>query len=103
MRSKEEAHDYRYFPEPDLPPVEVSDEWVEEIRQSLPELPEARRQRFVKEYGLPQYDAGVLTQSVEMSEYFEAEGSNPSLSANDSTGSSVREPPDRVRVWITER
>ena len=85
MRSKEEAHDYRYFPEPDLPPVEVSDEWVEEIRQSLPELPEARRQRFVKEYGLPQYAAGVLTQSVEMSEYFEetarASG-NPKAASN---------------------
>ena len=85
MRSKEEAHDYRYFPEPDLPPVEVSDEWVEEIRQSLPELPEARRQRFVKEYGLPQYDAGVLTQSVEMSEYFEETArvsGNPKAASN---------------------
>ena len=85
MRSKEEAHDYRYFPEPDLPPVEVSDEWVEEIRQSLPELPEARRQRFAKEYGLPQYDAGVLTQSVEMSEYFEETArvsGNPKAASN---------------------
>ena len=85
MRSKEEADDYRYFPEPDLPPVEVSDEWVEEIRQSLPELPEARRQRFVKEYGLPQYDAGVLTQSVEMSEYFEETArvsGNPKAASN---------------------
>ena len=85
MRSKEEAHDYQYFPEPDLPPVEVSDEWVEEIRQSLPELPEARRQRFAKEYGLPQYDAGVLTQSVEMSEYFEETArvsGNPKAASN---------------------
>jgi aspartyl-tRNA(Asn)/glutamyl-tRNA(Gln) amidotransferase subunit B len=85
MRSKEEAHDYRYFPEPDLPPVEVTAEWVEEIRQSLPELPEARRQRFVKEYGLPQYDAGVLTQSVEMSEYFEETArvsGNPKAASN---------------------
>ncbi len=85
MRSKEEAHDYRYFPEPDLPPVEVSAEWVEEIRRSLPELPEARRQRFVKEYGLPQYDAGVLTQSVEMSEYFEETArvsGNPKAASN---------------------
>jgi aspartyl-tRNA(Asn)/glutamyl-tRNA(Gln) amidotransferase subunit B len=72
MRSKEEAHDYRYFPEPDLPPLEVRTEWVEEIRRSLPELPDARRRRFVEQYGLPEYDAGVLTQSPAISEYFEA-------------------------------
>jgi aspartyl-tRNA(Asn)/glutamyl-tRNA(Gln) amidotransferase subunit B len=72
MRSKEEAHDYRYFPEPDLPPLEVSAEWVDEIRRSLPELPEARRRRFVTQYGLPDYDAGVLTQSAALAAYFEA-------------------------------
>jgi aspartyl-tRNA(Asn)/glutamyl-tRNA(Gln) amidotransferase subunit B len=72
MRSKEEAHDYRYFPEPDLPPVRVSEEWREQIRAALPELPEARRARFVAEYALPDYDAGVLTQSRELAEYFEA-------------------------------
>ena len=71
MRSKEEAHDYRYFPEPDLPPLEVSDEWVEEIRQTLPELPEQRKQRFVDAYGLPESDAGLLTQSTELATYFE--------------------------------
>ena len=72
MRSKEEAHDYRYFPEPDLPPLEVDPAWVDEIRLSLAELPEARRRRFVTEYALPEYDAGVLTQSPALADYFEA-------------------------------
>jgi aspartyl-tRNA(Asn)/glutamyl-tRNA(Gln) amidotransferase subunit B len=72
MRSKEEAHDYRYFPEPDLPPLEIAPEWIEEIRGSLPELPDARRRRFIDQYGLPAYDAAVLTQSPEVAAYFEA-------------------------------
>jgi aspartyl-tRNA(Asn)/glutamyl-tRNA(Gln) amidotransferase subunit B len=72
MRSKEEAHDYRYFPEPDLLPLQLTSQWIEEIRGSLPELPDARRRRFVTAYGLPEYDAGVLTQSPAISEYFEA-------------------------------
>ena len=63
QRSKEYAHDYRYFPEPDLPPMVISQEWVEKIRAKLPELPEARRDRFVAEYGLPLYDASLLTSS----------------------------------------
>ena len=71
MRSKEEAHDYRYFPEPDLPPLEVSEAWVSAVREALPELPEERRQRFVVEYQLPEYDAGLLSQSVELADYFE--------------------------------
>ena len=71
MRSKEEAHDYRYFPEPDLPPLVVSPSWVEEVRASLPELPAAKRQRFGQEYGLSDYDAGVLTLSREVADYFE--------------------------------
>jgi aspartyl-tRNA(Asn)/glutamyl-tRNA(Gln) amidotransferase subunit B len=71
MRSKEEAHDYRYFPEPDLVPLEVDRNWVEEIRKNLPELPAARRQRFTSEYGLPEYDAGVLTSIKKMAEYFD--------------------------------
>ncbi|PYV43654.1 MAG: Asp-tRNA(Asn)/Glu-tRNA(Gln) amidotransferase GatCAB subunit B [Acidobacteria bacterium] len=61
MRSKEEAHDYRYFPEPDLPPLVVSSEWQAQIRAMMPELPEAKKQRFVEQYGIPEYDAGVLT------------------------------------------
>ena len=72
MRSKEDAHDYRYFPEPDLPPLVVSPEWVEEARASLPELPAEKRRRFAVEYALPGYDAGVLTQEPDVAEYFEA-------------------------------
>ncbi len=71
QRSKEYAHDYRYFPEPDLPPLTLSREWVEEIRSKLPELPEARRNRFVAEYSLPLYDANLLTSSKEMADYEE--------------------------------
>lgn len=72
QRSKEYAHDYRYFPEPDLPPLSISREWVEEIRGKLPELPEARRDRFRQEYGLSSYDAGVLTADKAVADYFEA-------------------------------
>jgi len=72
QRSKEYAHDYRYFPEPDLPPLVLSREWVEQIRSRLPELPEVRRDRFVAEYGLPLYDANLLTSSRAMADYFEA-------------------------------
>jgi aspartyl-tRNA(Asn)/glutamyl-tRNA(Gln) amidotransferase subunit B len=64
MRSKEEAHDYRYFPEPDLPPLVVAPAWVEEIRATMPELPEARKQRFVAMYALPEYDADVLVRLI---------------------------------------
>jgi len=71
MRGKEEAHDYRYFPEPDLPPLVLDTAWVEAIRLQLPELPDARRRRFVEQYGLPDYDAGVLTTSAELADYFE--------------------------------
>ena len=72
MRVKEGASDYRYFPEPDLPVFEISDEWIEEVRASLPEMPAARRMRYVKELELPEYDAMVLTLSKEMSDFFEA-------------------------------
>ena len=71
MRSKEEAHDYRYFPEPDLVPVVTSPATVESIRATIPELPDAKRNRFVKEYGLPEYDADMLTQSRGLAAYFE--------------------------------
>jgi len=72
MRSKEKAHDYRYFPEPDLLPIHVSAEWREEVRRSLPELPAAKRERFVSMYGVTPYDAGVLTGTQELADYFEA-------------------------------
>ncbi|MGE5354460.1 MAG: Asp-tRNA(Asn)/Glu-tRNA(Gln) amidotransferase subunit GatB [Acidobacteriota bacterium] len=71
MRSKEEAHDYRYFPEPDLMPVAISKEWFEEIKKELPELPKERNMRFISEYSLPSYDAGVLTSSRELADYYE--------------------------------
>jgi aspartyl-tRNA(Asn)/glutamyl-tRNA(Gln) amidotransferase subunit B len=72
MRSKEEAHDYRYFPDPDLVPLKLDKEWVEGFKLSLPELPAARTRRFVGDYGLPEYDAGILTSSKGIAEYFES-------------------------------
>ncbi len=72
QRSKEYAHDYRYFPEPDLPPLAISRQWVEEIRSRMPELPEARRTRYMQEYGLPAYDAALLTASKPTADFFEA-------------------------------
>jgi aspartyl-tRNA(Asn)/glutamyl-tRNA(Gln) amidotransferase subunit B len=71
QRSKEYAHDYRYFPEPDLPPLVIGREWVEAVKEKLPELPEARRDRFIAEYGLSLYDANLLTASRAMADYFE--------------------------------
>ena len=75
MRSKEEAHDYRYFPEPDLVPVEISDEWIKETMSELPELPEKKRERFIQNYKIPEYDAGVLTASKEIADYYEKSAS----------------------------
>jgi len=72
MRSKEKAHDYRYFPEPDLLPVHISDAWRSEVRRTLPELPEAKRARFVTAYGITPYDAEVLTSTQAMADYFES-------------------------------
>jgi aspartyl-tRNA(Asn)/glutamyl-tRNA(Gln) amidotransferase subunit B len=71
MRSKEEAHDYRYFPEPDLPPLVIDEAWQRDIRASMPELPEAKKSRFVAQYGLPEYDAAVLTTSRALADFFE--------------------------------
>jgi aspartyl-tRNA(Asn)/glutamyl-tRNA(Gln) amidotransferase subunit B len=71
MRSKEEAHDYRYFPDPDLVPLKLDDEWIEGFRANLPELPAVRTKRFVSDYGLPEYDATILTASKNMADYFE--------------------------------
>lgn len=85
MRSKEFAHDYRYFPEPDLLPLVITDEWKEEVRRGLPELPEARKNRFMHDYALPEYDAGQLTSSKSLANYFEevAKASGePKLAAN---------------------
>ncbi|MFO7294620.1 MAG: Asp-tRNA(Asn)/Glu-tRNA(Gln) amidotransferase subunit GatB [Caldicoprobacter sp.] len=71
MRSKEDAQDYRYFPEPDLPPLIIKEELIQRLKNELPELPDARKQRYMTEYGLPEYDAGVLTSSKELSDFFE--------------------------------
>ena len=71
MRSKEDAHDYRYFPDPDLLPLEISSEWIEQVRATLPELPQAKQVRYVNDLGLSAYDASVLTSSREMSDFFE--------------------------------
>ncbi|MBV8865162.1 MAG: Asp-tRNA(Asn)/Glu-tRNA(Gln) amidotransferase subunit GatB, partial [Acidobacteriaceae bacterium] len=72
MRSKEQAHDYRYFPEPDLVPLHISEHWLNEVKHRLPELPTARRDRFVEQYNLREYDAQVLTSTRETADYFEA-------------------------------
>jgi aspartyl-tRNA(Asn)/glutamyl-tRNA(Gln) amidotransferase subunit B len=84
MRSKEEAHDYRYFPCPDLLPLEIEQAWVDDIAASLPELPDDKKARFINDYGLSEYDAGVLTADVENAAYFEAvaEGHDGKLAAN---------------------
>ncbi|MGB7875871.1 MAG: Asp-tRNA(Asn)/Glu-tRNA(Gln) amidotransferase subunit GatB [Anaerolineales bacterium] len=92
QRSKEDAHDYRYFPEPDLPPLVVDETWLEHVRAELPELPRAKRQRFIEQYGLTEYDASVLTNEKAIADYFEqtvnrkAKIVNPKLIANWMTG-----------------
>jgi aspartyl-tRNA(Asn)/glutamyl-tRNA(Gln) amidotransferase subunit B len=84
MRSKEEAHDYRYFPCPDLLPLEIEQGWVDDIEASLPELPDQKKARFIESFGLSDYDASVLTASVESAHYFEAvaDGRDGKLAAN---------------------
>ncbi len=84
MRSKEEAHDYRYFPDPDLLPLEIEQAWVDEIKATLPELPDQKKARFISDFGLSDYDASVLTAEVTNAEYFEkvAEGRDGKLAAN---------------------
>jgi aspartyl-tRNA(Asn)/glutamyl-tRNA(Gln) amidotransferase subunit B len=72
MRTKEDAHDYRYFPDPDLPPLVIAPDWVEQVRAAMPELPQAMAERFVRDYALPAQDAALLTQSRATARYFEA-------------------------------
>jgi aspartyl-tRNA(Asn)/glutamyl-tRNA(Gln) amidotransferase subunit B len=72
MRGKEEAHDYRYFPDPDLVPIVVDPEWIAAIKAGLPELPDTKKERFIREYGIPEYDAEVLTSSKPLANYYEA-------------------------------
>jgi aspartyl-tRNA(Asn)/glutamyl-tRNA(Gln) amidotransferase subunit B len=105
MRSKEEAHDYRYFPEPDLPPLVVDSARVSEMRTLMPELPDERRRRFIEEYALPEYDATQLTQSRAASDYFEASvraGAAPKLASNWIMGELARKAKDtRVEFWAS--
>ena len=85
MRTKEDAHDYRYFPDPDLPPLVIAPQWIEEVRAAMPELPRAMAERFVQNYGLPAYDASLMTQSKSFAAYFEtlaAACGEPKLAAN---------------------
>jgi aspartyl-tRNA(Asn)/glutamyl-tRNA(Gln) amidotransferase subunit B len=90
MRSKEEAMDYRYFPDPDLPPLVITEDFIRGVEKTLPELPDAKRARFMKDYGLTAYDAGVLTASRELADYYEQlvreSGSDPKIAANWVTG-----------------
>jgi aspartyl-tRNA(Asn)/glutamyl-tRNA(Gln) amidotransferase subunit B len=84
-RAKEESHDYRYFPDPDLPPLDLAPAWIEAQRAAIPELPEARRARYAERFGLPAYDVGVLTAEPETGAYFEAvvaAGADPKAAAN---------------------
>jgi len=91
QRSKEDAHDYRYFPEPDLPPLVVDDGWLERVREELPELPRAKFLRFVQQFGLTEYDAGVLTSDKAIAEYFEEAVSRKPRSVN----------PKSIANWMT--
>ena len=88
MRSKEEAHDYRYFPDPDLLPLELDPAWVEEIKKGLPELPDVKKARFVSDYGLSPYDAGVLSADMASAAFYEtvAKGRDPKIASNWLTG-----------------
>ena len=95
QRTKEYASDYRYFPEPDLPPVHLASDWVEQIRESSPELPQARKCRLISDYGLPEYDANLLTASKETADYFEAVVEAAQLS-----GDAKRQIAKAVSNWI---
>ena len=87
MRSKEDAHDYRYFPDPDLLPLEIEDKWIEEIKSTIPELPDQKKIRFIKDYNLSEYDAGVIVSDKATSDYYEKVVKNRS--------------PKLVTTWVT--
>ncbi len=104
MRSKEEAHDYRYFPEPDLPPLIVDEAWIEEIRRGLPELPLARRDRLIRDYALPAYDVDVLTTTPDLADYFEAAArasASPKLASNWVMGEVLRKLKEERREIVS--
>jgi aspartyl-tRNA(Asn)/glutamyl-tRNA(Gln) amidotransferase subunit B len=97
MRSKEEAHDYRYFPDPDLVPLVIDDAWIDEIRSTLPELPRDKKERFIRDYALPEYDAAILTATRQLADYFEEcvrLGPQPKVVSNWIMGDILRHVPD---------
>jgi aspartyl-tRNA(Asn)/glutamyl-tRNA(Gln) amidotransferase subunit B len=99
MRSKENAQDYRYFPEPDIPPVEISDDWYDMVKSSQPEMAEAKRLRYQTEYGLPEYDSSMITGEKAMADFFEstiALGADPKETANWIMGETMRILKDRA-------
>jgi aspartyl-tRNA(Asn)/glutamyl-tRNA(Gln) amidotransferase subunit B len=103
MRSKEHAHDYRYFPDPDLLPLVLDPKWVSEIQATLPELPDEKRARFISQYGLSDYDAGVLSGEKEIAEYYEtvAKGRDPKLASN-WVSSELFGQLNKIGKWITD-
>ncbi|NJD21785.1 MAG: Asp-tRNA(Asn)/Glu-tRNA(Gln) amidotransferase subunit GatB [Melioribacter sp.] len=104
MRSKEEAHDYRYFPDPDLMPIVVSENWKNEIASSMPELPQKRRDRFISEFSLPKYDAEILTSSRELADYYESvlKVTNDYKSASNWVMTDVLKVVNEEKISITE-
>jgi aspartyl-tRNA(Asn)/glutamyl-tRNA(Gln) amidotransferase subunit B len=103
MRGKEDAHDYRYFPCPDLIPIIIDEKWVEEVRKTLPELPDIRKKRFVNEYGLPEHDARILTASRELADYYETalqSCNSPKKVANWIMTELLREMSGDLGAWI---
>ena len=90
MRTKEDAHDYRYFPDPDLPPLVISADWIATVRAAMPELPRAMAERFVRQYALPAQDAALLTMTIETARYFEA-----AVAASTASGDGDSAPPRR--------
>ncbi len=103
MRSKEDAHDYRYFPDPDLTPVIITDEYIESLRKSLPELPDARKNRFTSEYGIPLYDAEVLTAVKQVADYYEdviKNGANPKKASNWIMSELLAQLPDPEQIQL---
>ena len=103
MRGKEEAHDYRYFPDPDLVPIVIEDAWIDEIRKTMPELPREKKQRFINQYNIPEYDAAILTATRPLADYFEAcarLGPQPKAVSNWIMGDILRHVPDTRDIGV---
>jgi aspartyl-tRNA(Asn)/glutamyl-tRNA(Gln) amidotransferase subunit B len=103
MRGKEEAHDYRYFPDPDLVPIVIEDAWIDEIRKTMPELPREKKQRFINQYNIPEYDAAILTATRQLADYFEAcarLGPQPKTVSNWIMGDILRHVPDTRDIGL---